>query len=219
MGGGNLIGGDRAAGRSPFEHGSDATVGLATVVQVGGELIQSAAELMEAESLYAGAALLRQVVEVEYLAWAFAEDEEEAAAWLRSGPRERREMWQPRHLRDRSDGRFPASDYALHCEFGGHPTPSAVVLLPDHSVRGATGLWWFDLATHGVSIWEYVAAGAERLQYEELLNTIADEHALAGAVARWRERDPLHRASAVWSRWRRSVSTGPPPAESSGRPL
>jgi|SRR5581483_1204959 len=90
----------------------------------------SAAVLLEQDNLYGAAALLRQLVEAEYLAWAFAEDRVEAAAWLRSTNEKRREMWQPKHLRERSGGRFRAIDYAHHCECGGHPTPSAKRLLP-----------------------------------------------------------------------------------------
>src|SRR4051812_19922762 len=82
--GGYMIGGDRVVGRSPFGFGSDTVVGLAIVAQIAGELAAGAALLLEAGNDYSAAALIRQLVEVEYLAWAFAEDEGEAAEWLRS---------------------------------------------------------------------------------------------------------------------------------------
>lgn len=47
-------------------------VGL--VGQTGGELAPGAIKLLHAENLYASAALIRQVVEVEYLASIFADD-------------------------------------------------------------------------------------------------------------------------------------------------
>src|SRR6266851_2235856 len=118
--GGYIIGGDRVGGRSPFGFGSDAVVGLAIVAQTAGELCSGMALLLGHGNDYSAAALLRQLVEVEYLAWAFAEDEDEAAEWLRSTRDERLQRWQPRHMRDRSAGRFRGSDYALHCELGGH---------------------------------------------------------------------------------------------------
>jgi hypothetical protein len=71
--GGALVGPYRAEGKSPFAFGSDATVGLATVLQIAGELVTGAVTLLEENNRYAAAALLRQLVEVEYLAWAFAE--------------------------------------------------------------------------------------------------------------------------------------------------
>lgn len=44
---------------------------------------------------------MRQLVEVEYLTWAFAEDEDEAMRWMRSTKEERMRFWQPRHIRAR----------------------------------------------------------------------------------------------------------------------
>lgn len=66
--GGYMIGGDRVTGRSPFAFGSDAVVGVAIVTQTTGELCAGAALLLEHRNDYGGAALLRQLVEVEYVA-------------------------------------------------------------------------------------------------------------------------------------------------------
>jgi hypothetical protein len=51
--GGYLVGPDRAAGRSPFAFGSDATDGFATVIQIGGQLMAGAITLLEDDNLYA----------------------------------------------------------------------------------------------------------------------------------------------------------------------
>src|SRR5713101_8926632 len=67
--GGYIIGPDRKEGRSPFGFGSDSTVGLATVAQVAGQLAAGTAQLLDSDNRYAACALLRQMVEVEYLAW------------------------------------------------------------------------------------------------------------------------------------------------------
>lgn len=66
------VGADRAARRSPVGFARDVMVGL--VGQTGGELALGAIKLLHAENLYASAALIRQVVEVEYLASIFADD-------------------------------------------------------------------------------------------------------------------------------------------------
>jgi hypothetical protein len=178
---GALVGPDRVTGRSPFGFGNDRVVGLAVVAQVGGELCAGAVTLLDVGNLYATAALLRQLVEVEYLAWAFAEDDEEAAAWLRSTKEERMQIWQPRHVRGRSAGRFRAQDYGHHCDIGGHPTPDARRALPDHETIPAC-VWWGELATHGAGAWGYIARAAEKLGHP-LKGTALEE-----VVAAWRSR-------------------------------
>jgi hypothetical protein len=144
-----MFGPDRAEGESPFEFGSDATVGLAAVLQIAGELVSGAITLLGEDNRYAAAALLRQLVEVEYLAWAFAEDEEEARKWMQSTKEQRQQLWQPRHLRERAGGRFRGSDYGQHCGRGGHPSPEGLTLLPDHSAPEVKpAIWWCDMAMH-----------------------------------------------------------------------
>lgn len=190
--GGSMIGPDRAEGDSPFEFGSDATVGLATVLQIGGELVGGGIALHGEGNRYGAAALARQLVEVEYLAWAFGEDEEEAERWMRSSPQERREMWQPRHLRERADGRFRGVDYGLHCGQGGHPSPEGICLLPEHySPEASAELWFADMVIHGHSVWRYALAAAEKLEYAETLDSLEEARELAAVEERWREADPF----------------------------
>ena len=191
--GGYTLGADRREGTSPFGFGDDATVGLAVVIQVAGELTRGASDLLQRDNRYAAAALIRQLVEVEYLAWAFAEEPAEAADWMRSTKADRFDRWLPRHLRRRSDGRFPDADYTDHCERGGHPTPNARSLLPGHESGDAAGRWWFDLASHGVSTWDYALAATRdsKLDLSEQLDEVAARHGLLEAVDQWRESDPL----------------------------
>jgi hypothetical protein len=200
---GYLFGPDRPAGVSPFGFGNDATVGLALVMQIGGELLAGAVMLLEAGNDYAAAALTRQIVEVEYLTWAFAEDEQEARSWMRASAQTRRRFWQPRHLRDRSAGRFREVDYAGHCERGGHPTPEASLLLPNHSAPHHPGFAWIDLATHGTSTWDYALAAADKLKDSNMLRSTSQAHALAAAILRWHEADRLRQLTIEHSaRWR-----------------
>lgn len=189
--GGSMLGTDRRDGESPFGFGSDAAVGLSVVVQIAGDLLTGTVALLSGDNLYGAAALLRQAVEVEYLAWAFAEDEQEAANWMRSTSEGERRMWTPKHLRDRSAGRFRASDYHGHCERGGHPTPEATLLLAGHSRRQSPELLRLDLAEHGVSTWRYVEAAAHRLKYQDEMQSIADAHGLHDAIACWERDDRL----------------------------
>jgi hypothetical protein len=188
---GYMLGPDRRDGVSPFGFGSDATVGLALVVEIGGELLSGAVTLLSQDNLYSAAALVRQLVEIEYLAWAFAEDQEQAMMWIRATQQERRDMWQPRHLRARSEGRFRATDYHLHCERGGHPTPEATLLLPEHSRRLVPELWWLDLAQHGVSAWRYVMDASDHVGYGDQIRATADAHELPNTITRWEQTDRL----------------------------
>lgn len=191
---GYVLGTDRRDGESPFGFGSDATVGLAIVAEVAAELISGALTLLDRDGLYGAAALLRQLVEVEYLTWAFAEDEDEAKRWMRSDRKERLSMWQPKHLRDRSGGRFRATDYHGHCECGGHPTPEATTLLAAHSRRVPPEMLRLDLAYHGVSAWRYTIDASRRLNRHDLARKAADTHELSDAITRW-ERDDRLRAT------------------------
>jgi hypothetical protein len=190
--GGAMIGPDRAEGSSPFDFGSDGSVGLATVMQIGGELVGGAIALFDEGNRYAAAALTRQLVEVEYLAWAFAEDEAEAQKWMRSSKDERRELWQPGHIRARADGRFRGADYGLHCGKGGHPSPEGRYLLPDHQAPDASApLWFSDMVIHGHSVWRYSLNAAEKLGQDDALASLEEAQELAEVEGRWRDRDPF----------------------------
>jgi hypothetical protein len=188
---GLVIGSDRVDGASPFGFGSDATVGLGTVVQIAGELTAGVIALLDQGNRYGAAALLRQLVEVEYLTWAFAEDEDEAMNWVRSTREERLRFWQPRHIRNRADGRFRGIDYALHCEKGGHPSPEGNRLLPGHSGNEPDFFAWNDLAFHGQSAWDYTLTAADKLDCGDEIRELPVAQALAVAEERRRSSDPL----------------------------
>jgi hypothetical protein len=188
---GYMLGTDRGDGESPFGFGNDATVGLAIVAEIAGELISGTIALLDGGSLYGAAALLRQLVEVEYLCWAFAEDEDEAKRWMRSDRDERLRTWQPKHLRERSGGRFRGADYQGHCERGGHPTPEATTLLAAHSRQVPPELLRLDLAHHGVSAWRYALDATQRLGYLDISRGAADKHELTDAITRWEREDRL----------------------------
>lgn len=190
--GGAMIGPDRDKGDSSFDFGHDGVVGLATVMQIGGELVGGAIALFGEGNRYAAAALTRQLVEAEYLAWAFAEADEDAEKWMRSSKGERQEMWQPRHIRERAEGRFRGVDYGLHCGKGGHPSPEGIHLLPGHYTADASEpLWFSDMVIHGHSVWDYSQSAAERLGQADVLGSLDEVRELAEIESRWRELDPF----------------------------
>src|SRR5260221_646124 len=73
--------------------------GLALLTEMGAELASGSVELFNSKLWYAGSAFIRQLVEVEYLMWHFAQDKDESARWLRSSPAEVRQNFTPVRMR------------------------------------------------------------------------------------------------------------------------
>lgn len=111
---------------------------------------------------YAGAALLRQVVEVEYLAWAFSVRDKDAQAWLRSDKKERQKFFAPVKLREASGGKFRNKDYGYHCELGGHPTPTSRILFNNRTQTNQ--LLLSDLIGHAEQIWNYFVVWPNKMK-------------------------------------------------------
>ena len=112
---------------------------MGLLLQMAGKLMFASANLLSEREIYAGAALLRQVIEIEYLTWAIKENYRTAENWLRSTHEERMASFSPVQLRRTSKGRFLDKDYRNHCELGGHPTPRGIVLLGGKEMGMAQG--------------------------------------------------------------------------------
>lgn len=125
------------------------------VASIGCELLQGIVVLADTRCAYASAALVRQLVEIEYLAWAVSEDPEDAIDWLRADHSRRLAWWQPGKIRQRADGRFPNSDYRNHCEAGGHPVAeTAPKILDNRSMWVELSL--YEACVHGTAAWHYL---------------------------------------------------------------
>ncbi|MEO5669864.1 MAG: hypothetical protein ABIR26_04145 [Ramlibacter sp.] len=151
---GHILGTDRVRGASKAGHGSDEVVAVSLLFRIAGQLVSAATDLFSEGRHYAAAALLRQLVEVEYLAWAFDARDQDAERWLRSTVDERREFFAPAKLRQAASGKFRGKDYGYHCEMGGHPTPQAVTLLNADTL--ITQLLLSDLLGHTGRIWDHL---------------------------------------------------------------
>ena len=158
---GHLIGSDRLQGRSPFGHGNDETVAVSVLLRVAGQLVSASADLFADGRQYAAAALVRQMVEIEYLAWAFETQNGDAERWLRSDQQEREKFFRPAKLRAAAgEGTFRGKDYSYHCELGGHPVPQAGILLGGDSAVGQ--LLLSDLLGHVGRIWDHLCGWARQ---------------------------------------------------------
>jgi hypothetical protein len=160
---GHIVGPDRVNGHSPGGHGSDEIVAVSLLLRIGGQLTSAIADLFDDGRQYAAAALVRQMVEIEYLAWAFQTRDKDAERWLRSTREERESFFKPCKLRQASNGKFRGKDYGHHCELGGHPVPGSFILLKKDAVIGQ--LLLSDLLGHTGRIWDHLLdwAGANPL--------------------------------------------------------
>lgn len=192
---GHLFGPGRVTGASAFGNGEDSLVSLGYLAETSAELLFASHELLLNGRRYASAALIRQLVEFEYLTWTFGQAPDAAAEWLASSREDRLRAWQPRHLRERSGGRFDVGDYQQHCENGGHPTPRGIraLLTPsprDEAVMDETIR--YEICHHGSAIWEAVVIAA----LEAHVTSIANQHrdSLTLALAAWRGSETLSQA-------------------------
>ena len=185
--GGHIIGEDRLEGRSPFGHGNDETVAISMLLRIASELVSASKDLFLDGRHYAAAALLRQLVEIEYLAWAFETRDKDGERWLRSTRSERQSFFTPAKLREAADGRFRGKDYGFHCELGGHPVPGAALLLKDDVV--VAQLLLSDLLGHTGRIWDHVAGWSGNNHYGKHIHAFNEQ--MATRYAQWKSSDPL----------------------------
>ena len=129
-------------------YGDDGVVSFAVLVEIAPELGRSACTLIDAHQLYAAEALARQLVEVEYVLWTFASDSEEARKWINANRDTLLKIFSPTAIRNRAGDAFDANEYHDHCNLGGHPAPTARLLLSNHGARISADVVWLDLCQH-----------------------------------------------------------------------
>lgn len=173
--------------------GDESAQALGLVARIGAALAQGAVAVLSASNAYAAAALIRQLVEVEYLLWTFDDDLAEAAAWLHANPRERQRSFGPAAMRKRSDGRFRDKEYDEHCAHGGHPNPKARTLLDPSplapvSPLDATRAMWVDLGHHLQRAWSLLSAASATAGYGDFTQ---DGARIESERRAWHKCDPL----------------------------
>jgi hypothetical protein len=141
---------------------SDERRALGMVAQMAAELTLGAAAMFEAGKAYAGASLVRQLIEADYLLFLFGQDSGEAARWFNGTVEQHKRLFQPAAMRKRSLGRFDVDEYDRHCEMGGHPRPAARALVDRHhlTTTDPSALLWGDLANHVVRLWGHYKTAA-----------------------------------------------------------
>jgi hypothetical protein len=167
-------------------------VALSMLLLMAGELTRASAKLLASGQHYAGAALLRQIVEIEYLTWTFKEGYRNPEKWLNSTHRERMEDFTPAKLRQTSHRRFLSKDYQDHCEQGGHPVPAGAHLLAGKN-KGRSQLFLADLITHSWRTWDHVQKWASSVPSAQPVIKAANCK-IYSALSKWGDLDPLYKA-------------------------
>jgi hypothetical protein len=184
--------GQKMADTAPNRNVLDSVDSMGVLLQMAGELMFASANLLSAREIYAGAALLRQLAEIEYLTWAIKENHRTADNWLHSTHDERMASFSPAQLRKTSKGRFLDKDYRDHCELGGHPTPRGIVMLGGKEIGVAQGNL-VDLLTHGWRIRDQVSAWSGA--FPRARRVVAAWHTrISGRLNDWGKRDPIYKA-------------------------
>jgi hypothetical protein len=181
--------------------GGAAGTGFAIAVEMAAEISEGTRRLFEAELWYPGAALVRQLIECTYLLSLMADSRDEARAWMTSTHEEVVKRFMPRHMRQRAVRNFRASEYQIHSDLGGHPSPAGRVLLKRHQDRyeKLPRRHWVDFAQHLAECWESFTAGlalydprmdpADNL-YSPWRSPDGGEE-IRDLISRWREVDPV----------------------------
>ena len=164
--------------------------GLAVVTEIAGELAKGATALFRLELWYAGSALVRQLIETEYLLFRFKEHPAEAATWLSSSSEAIRKNFQPNILRKNSNGKFRDQEYWTHCDIGGHPSPKAKLVLKNHSSPLSSPAWaWLDLALHLRRVWHNLIDATVEMSCQSAFPTETIEIIDAKIIA-WEAKEP-----------------------------
>lgn len=185
-----------------FSTDAAAGTGFATVTAMAAELGAGAAQLFAARLCYAGAALVRQLIECNYLLTLMAEAQTEAASWMTSSRAEIMAKFMPRHMRQRSVRNFRQSEYEVHCDRGGHPNPAGRHHLRRISMSQLPRNGeWLDLAEHLADTWRAFTAGLK--VYDPRMDPrsgLYSPHrspdggeAIADLLAKWQQLDSIAR--------------------------
>ncbi len=159
----------------------------AAVIELASQLAVGAIEELDGNRRFAAAALIRQLLETEYLLTAFAIDFSRADAWARSTPEEIRRAFTPSRMR--KVGGFSNQEYWNHCTMGGHPSPSGRALLQFHS-PGDDGFM-------GASMWGDLAQHLRRL-WSSMHKLLCAQHARYSAVRRG-DYEAVHNVEKIWT--------------------
>lgn len=187
---------------------------VGVVLQISGRLAHGAIDMLKSENWYAAGALVRQLIETEYLLFRFSADRAEAERWLAATPAEIRNVFSPGAMRKRSGQHFRVEEYAVHCELGGHPNPRAGFLLPEHALVpdhlpfGSVNWLWVDLGQHLARI-GFLMGELVQSSFSDVGIAHQSVREVQAAIDQWKSYD-------VWSAVQFSIPAQPVGTQSRG---
>jgi hypothetical protein len=177
--------------------------GLCLVSVTGASLGAGVQQLIFQNNHYAASALLRQLVEVEFLLWKFAQDCDEIPGWVNSTREERERNWKPSRIYRDAENDYRQKDYSGHCELGGHPTPVGAEIAAGVRSDIAEASLLCDLINHLRDSWTHILKAIEKVEqrYPHLAPLAADGSVanVEEAVVSWRTRDRYIHSSTYFS--------------------
>ncbi len=111
----------------------DQELSVALLARLASELAAGISLLLRQMHTYPAGALLRHMIEIEYLMFLGYLDEAQFKRRYRADASELRSEFSPQRMRKASGGMFRDLEYWQHCELGGHPHPKSRVLLSQYS--------------------------------------------------------------------------------------
>ena len=173
------------------ENNSD-IIAYGIILKMAADLVLGIEFLIEKHCYYAAAALMRQMVEIEYLVWAFNEGNITPTMWLNSTHQQRLKLFAPRVIRQTSRGRFLDIDYQGHCEMGGHPTPKGAGFLADNGQK-LCQVFLADVIIHGWRVWdEFKKWVSNNSVAQTMVASMVPLH--QAALLQWAKKDEIYRA-------------------------
>ncbi|MGX1770850.1 hypothetical protein ACWIGW_01960 [Nocardia brasiliensis] len=130
-----------------------------TAAALGAGVIQ----LIGVNNHYPAYALIRQIVETEFVLWKFQHDPSLVDAWLNSDRESREQGWKPSRIYRDDDNDYRQKDYSGHCEMGGHPTPTGTLIAAGERSDIAEASVVGDLILHLRDSWKHILGVANAL--------------------------------------------------------
>jgi hypothetical protein len=195
---------------------------ISLIAQIAGELATASWQLIESSLHYGASALIRQLLECEYLFEAIRQDFGFAASWWMATEQE---QWDFRPNKLRNIGDFSTEEYKSHCNAGGHPNPEGAYLLEleeamsqitignttsTRPVVAVVDVLMIDFVYHLDRIWklEVELLSTHHARFAEIRSGLIEE--VAHSENRWREKDPTsditlaRRLASIYEQERRS---------------
>ncbi|MFD4467374.1 hypothetical protein ACFWPA_03685 [Rhodococcus sp. NPDC058505] len=169
--------------------GRDCYEGLSRIAVTAAALGYGVVQLVGVNNHYPAYALLRQLVETEFVLWKFGHDPSTIPGWLNSDRDERERTWKPSKIYRNADNDYRQKDYSGHCEMGGHPTPLGTLIASGERSAVAEASVLGDLIGHLRDSWGHIVSTADALDSKWIQSepcvSIDARQRVADAHAKW----------------------------------